>query len=149
MDTRLRKLDEGLYDAIVLASAGLHRLGLESRIAEILEPEMMAPAVGQGALGVEIRTNDDRVREALAPLHHAETAAAVSAERALLHALGGGCQLPLGAYARLLDGALRLDAVVVSDERGITRAGETGPVDDPEGLGREVAAQLRRRGVEL
>ena len=98
VDTRLRKLDEGQYAAIVLAAAGLRRLGWADRIAEILPPETMCPAVGQGALAIETRA-DGPARAACAALDHADTHAAVAAERAFLRALGGGCQVPIGAYA--------------------------------------------------
>ncbi len=99
VDTRLRKLDEGRYHAILLASAGLHRLGWEDRIAQILEPDVMLPAIGQGALAIETRADDQATRQILAPLHDSDTATAVAAERALLAALGGGCQVPLGGHA--------------------------------------------------
>ena len=148
VDTRLRKLKEGQYDAILLASAGLHRLGWEDRIAEILDPGVMVPAVGQGALGVETRTDDEAVRGLLAPLHDKETATAVAAERALLDELGGGCQVPLGAHAVVTNGALDLAAVVVSpDGRQTAKARQMGTVDHAEGLGRKVAAQLLAGGA--
>ena len=148
VDTRLRKLKEGQYDAILLASAGLHRLGWEDRIAEILDPGVMVPAVGQGALGVETRTDDEAVRGLLAPLHDKETATAVAAERALLDELGGGCQVPLGAHAVVTNGALDLAAVVVSpDGRQTAKARQMGTVDHAESLGRKVAAQLLAGGA--
>src|SRR5471032_332625 len=103
LDTRLRKLDEGRYDAIMLAAAGLKRLGWGARIAEILEPERMCPAVGQGALAIETRTSGVGL-DACAALDHAATHAAVMAERGVLGALGGGCQVPIGAYATVADG---------------------------------------------
>jgi hydroxymethylbilane synthase len=149
IDTRLRKLKEGLYDAILLASAGLHRMGWQERIAETLDPQVMAPAIGQGALGIEIRAGDDATREILKPLNHAETATTTSAERALLRALGGGCQVPLGAHARLDNGRLRLDAVVVSpDGATLVRAALEGSASDPEGLGQRAAKELRAQGAE-
>ena len=148
VDTRLRKLDEGRYDAILLASAGLHRLGWQDRIAEILEPEVMLPAVGQGALGVETRADDEAIHELLSPLDDPETRIAVTAERALLAALGGGCQVPLGAHA-ILDGErLSLLGVVVSqDGRQTVRAAVTGAGDAPEALGQAAAARLLERGA--
>ena len=151
VDTRLRKLDEGNYASIVLAAAGLKRLGLEARIAETLEPSVMAPAVGQGALAVEIREDDVDTAEALASLDHAETRMAVEAERALLGALGGGCQVPLGAHARQADGGLELAAVVVSaNGERLIRANATGDSSNPATLGAVVAEQLKRQGaVEL
>jgi hydroxymethylbilane synthase len=149
IDTRLRKLDEGLYDAILLASAGLHRMGWQDRIAETLDPQVMAPAIGQGALGIEIRAGDGATREILKPLNHPATAIATSAERALLRALGGGCQVPLGAYTRLDDGRLVLGAVVVSpDGKTLVRATVEGSSEDPEGLGRRAAQELRAQGAE-
>ena len=148
VDTRLRKLDEGRYDAILLASAGLHRLGWQDRIAEILEPEVMLPAVGQGALGIETRSGDDAINELLSPLDDPETRIAVTAERALLAALGGGCQVPLGAHA-ILDGErLSLLGVVVSEDgRQTVRAAVTGAPDAPEALGQAAAARLLERGA--
>src|SRR5579864_2550182 len=110
LDTRLRKLDEGRYDAIVLAAAGLKRLGWGERIAELLAPEVMCPAVGQGALALESRESGAG-KDACAALDHPATRAAVTAERAVLAALGGGCQVPIGAYATVADGRLRLLAI--------------------------------------
>jgi hydroxymethylbilane synthase len=148
VDTRLRKLDEGQFEAILLASAGLHRLGLQDRIAEILEPSTMAPAIGQGALGVEIRTGDDEVAAALAPLEHAATRLAVTAERSLLEALGGGCQVPLGGYAEVEGDRLQLRAVVVSadGERLIEGAG-SGAAGEAARIGRDTAKLLLERGA--
>jgi hydroxymethylbilane synthase len=149
IDTRLRKLDEGLYDAILLAAAGLRRMGWQDRIAETLDPEVMAPAVGQGALGIEIRAGDDATRQLLDPLNHHETAATTTAERALLRALGGGCQVPLGGHAHLDSGALRLAAVVVSpDGSTLVRTTVEGPLQDPVSVGQRAAAQLRSQGAE-
>jgi hydroxymethylbilane synthase len=112
LDTRLRKLDEGLYDVIVLAAAGLRRLGWAHRIAELLTPEQVCPAAGQGALAIETRSESEAYAICL-QLNHEPTRIAVTAERALLEALGGGCQVPIGAYAEVADGRLRLRAVVV------------------------------------
>ena len=148
VDTRLRKLDEGQYDAILLASAGLHRLGWEDRIAEILDPGVMVPAVGQGALGVETRSDDEAVRGLLAPLHDKETATAVAAERALLDALGGGCQVPLGANAVVTGETMNLTAVVVSpDGKRVVKAGQTGAPNQPAELGQQTAQQLLAEGA--
>ncbi len=110
LDTRLRKLDEGLYDAIVLAAAGLKRLGLVARIRDTFEPGVMLPAAGQGALGIEVRTDRQDVIDALAPLAHHTTWLAVAAERAVSRAMGGSCSMPLAAFATLNDGFLTLDA---------------------------------------
>src|SRR5438105_4175481 len=115
LDTRLRKLDEGQYDAILLAAAGLKRLGWADRIAEILPVEQMCPAVGQGALAIETRATGSGY-DACALLDHAETRAAVTAERALLSALGGGCQVPIGAHAAVAAGRVHLVAVVASPD---------------------------------
>ena len=149
VDTRLRKLAEGRYDAVLLAAAGLRRLGLEACIAEILEPDIMAPAVGQGALAIEIRAGDERARTALTPLRHRETAAAVTAERALLHAFGGGCQVPLGAYGRVAAGRLILDAAGVSTSGCTIRASAEGRIDEARTVGATAAAKLRELGAAL
>lgn len=102
LDTRLRKLDEGKFDAIILAVAGVKRLGIEKRITEILNPDIILPAIGQGALGIEARINDERINELLRPLNDHETRICISGERAFLKTLGGGCQVPIAAYARIL-----------------------------------------------
>ena len=114
VDTRLRKVESGEYDAIVVSKAGLDRLGLSQRISEVLSPEVCMPAVGQGAIAVECRLKDTEAGDLLAPLDHAETRAAVIAERALLGALHGGCQVPMGAWARIERGELVMDACVCS-----------------------------------
>jgi hydroxymethylbilane synthase len=149
VDTRLAKLDRGEYDAIVLAAAGLVRLGLEARIRSRLEPDEMLPAPGQGALGIECLAGQKDVAALLAPLADAETTACVRAERAVSRALGGSCALPLGAYAELKDGGLRLRTLISSaDGRRVLRADSTGEASDPEGLGDRAADELRRRGAE-
>ncbi len=114
VDTRLRKLDAGDYDAIILAAAGLRRLGLAERISSPLEPDEMLPAVCQGALGVETRFDDARINELLAPLNHAETQRACFAERALLRELGGGCQIPIAAHAIVNKNQLRIEGLVAA-----------------------------------
>lgn len=145
LDTRLRKLDEGQYQAIVLACAGLTRLGWQSRIAERLLAHRMCPAVGQGALALEVRQGDTR----LAVLNHAPSWDAVTAERACLRAFGGGCQIPLGAYARYESSGLLLDAVVISlDGQRILRAHVQQQVDEsPESLGARAADALLSQGA--
>jgi hydroxymethylbilane synthase len=149
VDTRLRKLDEGQYDAIVLAAAGLQRLGLQDRIAEIIDSDVMCPAIGQGALAIEIRTDDEITRRLLTPLNHRDTQAAVGAERALLAALGGGCQVPLGGYAVVRDDRLTLSAVAVSpDGKRLVRALVEGPRQDPQALGHSAAAKLLQQGAQ-
>src|ERR1019366_2637191 len=127
LDTRLRKLDEGQYDAILLAAAGLKRLGWGDRIAEILAPEQMCPAVGQGALAIEKRARFEKV----ALLDHADPHPAVMAERAVLAALGGGCQVPIGAYATVSEGHIRLLAIVAApDGSRVIRAEADGEAAD-------------------
>ncbi len=149
VDTRLRKLDKGHYDAVLLAAAGLRRLGFEAHIAEILEPDAMTPSVGQGALAVEIRSDDERARACLTPLRHRETAAAVTAERAMLHALGGGCQVPLGGYGRISDNRLTLDAAAVSNKGDMIRISAEGSIDEARAVGETAAVKLREQGAEL
>lgn len=150
VDTRLRKLDAGELDAIILAKAGIDRLGLSGRITEILAPDIMLSAVGQGALGLECRENDAGKRDALAMLDHSETRAAVSAERALLEELEGGCQVPLGAWARIDDnGELKMDArVLAADGSECIERSATGSADAPDKLGRRLARELLDAGAE-
>jgi hydroxymethylbilane synthase len=144
VDTRLRKLDEGQYDALVLAAAGLTRLGWSDRIAEALAPEVMCPAVGQGALAVETRVGENVCRV----LDHAETRAEVTAERALLSALGGGCLTPIGAHARMDSGRLRLLAVVLStDGARSLRDTAAGPATEAGRIGRELGEKLLQQGA--
>jgi hydroxymethylbilane synthase len=116
VDTRIRKLDEGQYDAIVLAAAGLRRLGLADRIRETLPVEVMCPAVGQGALAIETRCDGGHAEEIAEKLDHTETRITVTAERALLATLGGGCQVPVGGHAVLRDGQVHLRALVASPD---------------------------------
>ncbi|HZH07511.1 MAG TPA: hydroxymethylbilane synthase [Lautropia sp.] len=123
LDTRLGKLDSGRYDAIVLAAAGLKRLGLAARIRQVMPPEMSLPSPGQGVLGIEIRSDQPEVRQALAFLDHEETLLAATAEREVSRRLGGNCRTPLGAYARRLpEGELRVDALLADDSGHIRRA---------------------------
>ncbi|MBK7355679.1 hydroxymethylbilane synthase [Propionivibrio sp.] len=148
LDTRLRKLDEGQYDAIILAAAGLIRLGLQGRIRAILTPEQSLPAPGQGALGIEVLSERADVIAALSPLDDAETAHCVRAERAFSRALGGSCQVPLGGYAVLENGVLRLRGFVATpDGLQIVRGELTGRPEDDESIGRRLAQQLRDRGA--
>jgi hydroxymethylbilane synthase len=147
LDTRLRKLDEGQYDAILLAAAGLKRLGWSGRIAEILPAETMCPAVGQGALAIETRAAGAG-RNACRPLDHAPTRAAVEAERGLLSALGGGCQVPIGAHAVVTVERLRLLAIVASpDGKELVRGEAEGAVAEAEAIGRRLGADLLARGA--
>ena len=146
LDTRVRKLEEGQYDAIVLAAAGLKRLGWGDRIAEILPAAVMCSAVGQGALAIE---TTEAGREACAALDHAPTRAAVTAERGLLAALGGGCQVPIGAYATVADGTLHLLGIVISpDGADYVRAEEEGETAAAESIGRELGRKLLESGAK-
>ncbi|MBA2733615.1 MAG: hydroxymethylbilane synthase [Acidobacteria bacterium] len=149
VDTRLRKLDAGEYDAIILASAGLRRLGLAHRITASIEIEEMLPAVGQGALAVETRRDDEETVSILSLLDDSQTRAACTAERALLRALGGGCLLPIAAHAVVQDHHLRLEGLVaeISGE-SIIRDSLEGAASDAERLGSELAQHLRERGAE-
>jgi hydroxymethylbilane synthase len=147
LDTRVRKLDEALYSAIVLAAAGLTRLGWAHRIAEILSPEVMCPAVGQGALAVETRESGAAL-EICADLDHAATRAAVTAERAVLAALGGGCQVPIGAHAEIEGNSLRLGGVVIAPDGGrIVRKTGGGSVAEAGPIGSRLGAALLADGA--
>jgi hydroxymethylbilane synthase len=147
VDTRLRKLESGEYDAIILAAAGVERLGLEKYLRYRIPPEIMCPAVGQGALAIEIRRDDVAVRSALAFLDHPETRSAVECERALLNGLGGGCQVPVGALAVRNNGEILLDAMAGRpDGTQILREQRRG--NDPVKLGSEVAQTLLERGAD-
>ena len=147
LDTRLRKLDEGQYDAILLAAAGLKRLGWGDRIAEILPAEVMCPAVGQGALAIETRASGAGF-DAVRSMDHADTHAAVLAERGLLGALGGGCQVPIGAYATVLGGRLKLLGLVASPDGGEVVRGEVeGAASEAGSLGRALGNDLLERGA--
>jgi hydroxymethylbilane synthase len=148
VDTRLKKLDAGEFDAIVLAKAGLDRLGLSQRITGVFSPETMLPAVGQGALGVECRADDRETRALLAKLDHAETRAAVTAERALLAELEGGCQVPLGAQGRVANHRLMLDAVVLAlDGADALRRAASGDPSQAEEIGRRLGRELLAAGA--
>jgi hydroxymethylbilane synthase len=147
--TRLAKLDAGDYDAIVLAAAGLIRLGLVERIRQRLAFATCLPAVGQGAVGVECRRDDRAVRELLACLHHQETACRVRAERAVNHRLQGGCQVPLAAFAELREGGLWLQGRVGNlDGSTLLRCEQGGDIHDPESLGVAVAENLLAQGAD-
>lgn len=149
VDTRLGKLDAGEYDAVILASAGLRRLGLAHRISVPIDIKEMLPAVGQGALAVETREGDEAVEHLLASLDDRAARAACTAERALLRSLGGGCQLPIAAHGVAQNGRLRLDGLVAElSGRTIIRDSLEGPASDAERLGGELALRLRERGAE-
>lgn len=147
LDTRLRKLREAHFDAIVLAAAGLRRLGWEKEITEYLSPEISLPAIGQGALGIEGRQDDRFVRELLSGLEHAPTRSMVMAERALLHRLQGGCQVPIAAHATIRGSEIVLDGLVASvDGTHVIRDQVKGSVDDPRSIGVQLADRLLARG---
>jgi len=145
VDTRLRKLAEGEYDAIILAAAGLNRLGKTDLVKQVIPKDIMCPAAGQGALAIEIRAGDVATGRHLAFLDDADARAATTCERALLNRLGGGCQVPIGAAAEVRNGGLHLDAIVAHpDGSKILRESHDG--NDPERLGSEVGETLLRRG---
>ncbi len=149
VDTRLRKLDSGEYDAILLAAAGLSRLGWAERITELLEPPRMLPAPGQGALGIECRADDGEALSVLAPLDDQATRSSVVAERAVLAALHGGCSAPIAAWGRVEGGRLLLDGLVAElDGRSVLRAHASAPAEgSPQALGAIVAEDLLRQGA--
>lgn len=154
LDTRLRKLDEGQYDAIVLAAAGLKRLGMHDRIRAIFEPDTMRPAAGQGALGIEIRADRQDLAEALAPLAHMPTWLRVAAERAVSRGMGGSCSVPLAAHAVLDGDVMRLDAAWGDPEgvQALVTVQQTATVTtlvQAEDLGAQVAARLQAGGAKI
>jgi len=149
VDTRLRKVESGEYEAVMLSKAGLDRLGLSQRISEILSPEISMPAVGQGAIAVECRLKDTEAADQLAPLDDQETRTAIIAERALLSALQGGCQVPLGAWARIERGELVLEACVCSaDGSQYVKQRATAPPDQAAQLGEHMARVLIEAGAQ-
>jgi hydroxymethylbilane synthase len=149
LDTRLAKLDRGEYAAIILAAAGLIRLGMPERMRAAMEPELSLPAPGQGAMAIEIPAGRDDLLALMAPLDHRATALAVRAERTLSRAFGGSCQIPLAAFATLDGERLRLRAMVATpDGTRVASFEASGPAEAPEALGREVAAALHARGAQ-
>jgi hydroxymethylbilane synthase len=149
LDTRLRKLEEGRYTAILLACAGLKRMGWDDRIAEIISTDYMCPAVGQGALAVETRDDGGPAMEICRKLDHPGTRTAVTAERAVLAALGGGCQVPIGAYATVDNGELRLTAVVCTPNgERLIRRNASGPAGSAEELGGTLGQELLDAGAD-
>lgn len=147
LDTRLGKLDKGDYDAIVLAGAGLNRLGLADRITALFSPEQMLPAIGQGSLGIELRIADQELLEGLEFLHDPNTAVAVTAERSFLLRLEGGCQVPIGAQARVSGNTISLTGLIASvDGSQVLREQIQGPVDQAARMGTDLAEQLLRQG---
>ncbi len=148
LDTRLKKLTALDLDAVILASAGLHRMGWEDRITEFFDPETMVPAIGQGALAIETREEDERVRKVLEPLNHPATQISVLAERAFLQRLGGGCQVPVAGYARIESGKLVMTGLVAAvDGRKVVRGREEGSLEKNTELGERLAGDLLQRGA--
>jgi hydroxymethylbilane synthase len=148
VDTRLRKLESGDYDAIILAAAGLNRLGKTQLVRQVIAVDVMTPAAGQGALAIEIRSGDSATRSLLAFLEDASARATTTCERALLNKLGGGCQVPIGAFAEIEGRRIRLNALV-ADPDGSKVLRETREGDDPARLGEEVGEILLRRGGDV
>ena len=149
VDTRLRKLENGEYSAIILAHSGLRRLQRTQQVREVLDPTVMCPAAGQGALAIETRKTDVATREALAFLDHAPTRAGVICERAALNALGGGCQVPIGAYAQVDGRVLRIQAVVAApDGSKVIRLSLEGDAAQPTSVGEEMGRQLLAAGAQ-
>jgi hydroxymethylbilane synthase len=147
VETRLRRLEEGRFDAIVLALAGLKRLGRSHRVSQVLEPEVCLPAIGQGALAIEIREEDGELREMLRPLHDAQTAAAVEGERAFLAGVGGGCHVPVACHGRIADGTLTLVGLVARIDGSVCiRRQRRGPPQDARSIGTTLAQEVRRAG---
>ena len=146
--TRLRKLDSGEYDALIMASAGLKRLGLEERIREIISDEISLPSPGQGALGLECLANDEKTREAVAFINDEQTRACCLAERAVSRALGGSCQVPLAAYATITDSTMRLRALIGDHTTGeLVATEQTGPWTEYERLASEAVDALLKQGA--
>jgi len=149
VNTRLAKLDAGEFDAIILASAGLIRLGFSERIASFISAEQSLPAIGQGAVGIECRKDDERINSLLKPLHHEETAICVRAERAMNHRLNGGCQVPIAGYAELKDGKVHMRGLVGEpDGSHILRSEARGDASKTEQLGIQVAEELLNHGAD-
>lgn len=146
--TRLRKLDSGEYDALIMASAGLKRLGLEERIREIISDEISLPSPGQGALGLECLADDEKTREAVAFINDVQTRACCLAERAVSRALGGSCQVPLAAYATITDSTMRLRALIGDHTTGeLVATEQTGPWTEYERLASEAVEALLKQGA--
>lgn len=149
LDTRLRKVAEGEFEAIILAAAGLHRMGWSDRITEYLSTEVSLPAIGQGALGIECRREDPKVTEQIAFLNDPETACTVTAERALLIRLEGGCQVPIAGYATLSAGEITLEGRVATlDGREVLRERQRAPISEAARLGTQVAESLLAKGAD-
>ncbi len=149
VNTRLSRLDNGEYDAIMLAAAGVKRMGWEARITEFLPPEQFLPAIGQGAIGIEIRSDDARLSELVAELNDVQSATRIAAERALNEALQGGCQVPIAGYSEISHGVILLRALVGSpDGTRLVQGVVSGKPEDAEELGRVLAEDLLSRGAK-
>ncbi len=149
VNTRLAKLDDGQYDAIILAVAGLQRLGFNDRIRSQLSTEVSLPAIGQGAIGIECRENDAEIEKLITPLNHLETNICVTAERTISQSLEGGCQLPIAAFAQLNDNQLHLRSLVgMPDGSKLCRSEAQGPQTDPVAIGQRVATELKKLGAD-
>jgi len=149
LDTRLAKLDRGEYDAIILAAAGLKRLGMAERIRSVIEPDDSLPAPGQGAMAIEIPSGRSDLQDLLAPLNHTDTELAVRAERTLSRNFGGSCQIPLAAFATVNNDVMRLRAMVATpDGKRIARAEVNGSAASPEALGQEIARVLEAQDAQ-
>jgi len=148
VDTRLKKVEEGKYDAILLASAGLNRLGWSNRITEEISHEIIIPAMGQGALGIETRLGDTKTYNFISSLNHEKTNYEVSAERALVGKLDGGCQVPIGAYAKIEDNLITLKGLVASlDGKIIHKSEIVGPIEDAINIGQDLGEELLKMGA--
>lgn len=149
LETRFRKLDEGQFDAMILASAGVKRLGWQQRITEVIDPETSLPAIGQGAVGIECRIDDEFINQLIAPLNHKETSICVRAERALLKKLQGGCQVPIAAHATITGNRLVMDGLVgsVTGDRIIKEHLE-GTIEDAEAIGITLGEKLLSKGAD-
>ena len=143
LDTRLKKLKKGDYDAIIVAAAGVLRLGWSKRITEYLGANIMLPAPAQGALGVQIRKNDKKMEHIIRKLNSAKTRIEVTAEREFLRAMGGGCRVPIGALARLKADALYLEAIVISNKRNFCKAAVKGSKNFPQKVGKKLAEKIK------
>jgi hydroxymethylbilane synthase len=147
VETRLRRLEEGRFDAIVLALAGLNRLEMAHRVSQVLEPEICLPAIGQGALAIEIREDNEALFETLQPLHDPATATTVTGERAFLATMEGGCHVPVACHGELAGGSLTLVGLVASLDGSVCiRRRCQGAPEDAQSLGRDLAEEVRRAG---
>jgi len=148
LDTRIRKLDEGQFDAIIVASAGMKRLGMERRITELLPVDVSLPAIGQGAIGIECRRDDDFINDLVKHLDHLETSICIRAERAFLKRLEGGCQVPIAGHATINSGLIIRGLVGSISGDTIIKGAKEGSIDDPEAVGIALAEELLSRGAD-